>query len=147
MICATAEVVRNIKINDECNARCQYCSNHNIKNILNLDKIDKIEGIHISRHHYNDIKNNKIFGIDVASCDDIKKVMEMSNNKRLIRLNCLLLKGNIDNIEEVNYGKNICECINGVYVSDEGKVIEYYARMTKELVPSLIILKIYYINY
>ena len=31
------------------------------------------------------------------------------------------------------YDKNICECINGAYISNEGKIIEYYARMTKEL--------------
>ena len=238
-----------IKINDECNAQCLYCSNHNmknngkldiekltfllkelkkqdlinrisitggepmlnfellnnvinsvfevipnafltintngfnLKNILNLDEIDKIEGVHISRHHYDDVKNNEIFGIKVAGYNDIKKVMEMLSNKRLIRLNCLLLKGNIDNIDEVNkylefaslldvfrvgfvslmkvsdyckenfidfnnvfnkdcintnilrhyYDQNICECINGAYISDEGKIIEYYARMTKEL--------------
>ena len=31
------------------------------------------------------------------------------------------------------YDSNICECINGVYISKEGKFIEWYARMTKEL--------------
>ena len=31
------------------------------------------------------------------------------------------------------YDRNICECINGVYVSNHGKFIEWYARMTKEL--------------
>ena len=156
---------------------------YNLKSILNLDSIDKIEGIHISRHHYNDKINNDIFGLETASNDEIKYVMNKLKNKKLLRLNCLLMKDYIGNSQEVkkylekasdlgifrvgfvglmkvndyckenfisindvfnnmndnncnishSYDKNICECLNGVYISKSGKLIEYYARMTKEL--------------
>lgn len=156
---------------------------YRFRDILKLDSLDKLEGIHISRHHYNDEQNENIFGINVANEEDIKYVMEKIKNKRLIRLNCLLIKGQIDSIEEVQkfldfasglgifrvgfvslmkvneyskenfidfndvfktenmnpkthihfYDRNICECINGFYVSKQGNFIEWYARMTKEL--------------
>lgn len=156
---------------------------NNLRELVNLDVIDKIEGIHISRHHYEDKINEKIFGAAVANEEDIKYVMGNVKNKKILRLNCLLMKNNIDRIEEVEkylefasklgifrvgfvslmkindysienfinfndifkkeimnpktfvhfYDTNICECINGVYISKEGKFTEWYARMTKEL--------------
>ncbi len=155
----------------------------NIKNILYLDSKDKIEGIHISRHHYNDKINSNFFGIATATNSDIAYMMDKLDNKRLLRLNCLLMKPYINNIVEVtkylenaanlgifrvgfvslmkvnefskenfinfndifkdlppNFCKtdklndlNICECENGVYLSNSGDIVEYYARMTKEL--------------
>lgn len=156
---------------------------YNLRKVVELDVIDKIEGIHISRHHYLDNINEEIFGTKVASIEDIKYVMDNLKNKKLLRLNCLLMKNNIDKIEEVVnylefaskleifrvgfvslmkindyskenfinfndvfkkeimnpktfihfYDSNICECINGVYISKKGKFTEWYARMTKEL--------------
>lgn len=154
-----------------------------LKESLSLDSINKIDGIHISRHHFNDQINNKFFGIKTASKDDIAEVVSKSNNPRLIRLNCLLMKDYIHNIRQVEkYLDNaaelgvfkcgfvslmpineeskeqfidfndifdklpdkflktahicdfdICECTNGVYMTDNGKMMRYYARMTKEL--------------
>jgi len=154
-----------------------------IKDCLDLDSIDKVDGIHISRHHFNDKINNQFFGVKVASLEDIYDVITKSNNPKLIRLNCLLMKSYIHNIRQVqryldmasevgalkcgfvslmpineeskkefvNYNDvfdklprrfqkinetndfDICECINGVYLADNGRVIPYYARMTKEL--------------
>lgn len=156
---------------------------YNLKSVIHLDSLDAIEGIHISRHHYEDEINNQIFGTDIARAEDIRYVMNKVKNKKLLRLNCLLMKDKIDSIEEVEkylefaselgifrvgfvslmkvneyakenfinfndvfknetlnpkththfYDTNVCECINGVYVSKKGKFIEYYARMTKEL--------------
>ena len=28
---------------------------------------------------------------------------------------------------------NICECTNGLYLANNGNIVEYYARMTKDL--------------
>ena len=156
---------------------------YNIRKVIKLDAIDKIEGIHISRHHYEDKINTQIFGTNVASEEDIEYVMKNVKNKKLLRLNCLLIKNNIDKIEEIEkylefasrlgifragfvslmkindyskdnfidfndvfkeetmnpktfmhfYDTNICECINGVYISKQGQFVEWYARMTKEL--------------
>ncbi len=153
----------------------------NLSQVLDFDAIDKVEGIHISRHHYDDDKNRGIFGCDVATYDDIESIMNKSKNKKLLRLNCLLMKDYIDSPDEIrkylehasdlgvfrvgfvslmkvndycrnhfvdfndvfdtipnsknvshHYDKNICECLNGVYVSDSGKFMEYYARMSKD---------------
>lgn len=156
---------------------------YNIREVIKLDAIDKIAGIHISRHHYEDKINTQIFGTKVATEEDIEYVMKNVKNKKLLRLNCLLIKNNIDKIEEVEkylefasklgifrvgfvslmkvndyskenfidfndvfkeatmnpktfmhfYDTNICECINGVYISKQGEFVEWYARMTKEL--------------
>ncbi len=152
-----------------------------IKEIIGLDSIHQIEGIHISRHHYLDDVNNCIFGTEAASSSDILDTMNSLDNKHLLRLNCLLMKDYIDSPLEVQkylesaarlnifrvgfvslmkvnpyceahfvdfntifekmhlnnlntahaYDQHLCECLNGVYVSEQGKFIEYYARMTK----------------
>ena len=154
-----------------------------INESLNLDCISKVEGIHISRHHYDDEVNNSFFKIKTATKKEIENVINKSDNKRLIRLNSLLMKSYINDIDKVqkyldmagelgvfrcgfvslmpineeskkefisfndifkelpdNFqylgslnDLNICECSNGVYLSNNGRVIQYYARMTKEL--------------
>ena len=154
-----------------------------IKECLDLDSINKIYGIHISRHHYDDRINNEFFGIKTASKKDISSVMEKSINKKLIRLNCLLMKSYINNLDKVQkylemasklgifrcgfvslmpineesikefidfndiFSKlpqrflktgnlcdlAICECSNGIYLANNGNIVEYYSRMTKEL--------------
>ena len=154
-----------------------------IDKCLSLDAIDKVQGIHISRHHYDDEKNNEFFHIKTASKDDIYNVLSKSSNKHLLRLNCLLMKSYINNIQEVQkylemaselgifrngfvslmpineesikefinfndifkdlpdrfiktdelHDQEICECMNGAYLGNNGNIVEYYARMTKEL--------------
>lgn len=154
-----------------------------IKEILNLDSNRSIDGIHISRHHYNDDINNAFFGIETASNKDIEDFINKVDNKKLLRLNCLLMKKYINSIDEVakylenaallnvfrvgfvslmpinqisienfiNFNDvfkdlpnqflntnnlhdfNICECTNGLFLGYNGNIIEYYARMTKEL--------------
>jgi len=155
---------------------------YNLKNILKLDSLEKILGIHISRHHYDDIINDEIFGTKMVTNNEILEISKQIKNKKLLRLNCMLMKNSICNIEEVKkylekaseigiykvgfvslmkvnkfcednfihfnevfndkdkticttnhfYGKNICECINGIYAISKGKSIEYYARITNE---------------
>lgn len=155
----------------------------NFNQIKNLESLSKIEGIHISRHHYDDKINDDQFGVKTATVKEIKELLGSVENKRLIRLNCLLIKGQIDNLEEVSkyldmagdlgifrvgfvslmptnqyckdnyidfndifknmnskflstnhfYDSDICECCNGIYLSKSGNMVEYYARMTKNL--------------
>ena len=154
-----------------------------IKECLDLDNINQVCGIHISRHHYRDSINDKFFGIKTASRDDIREVIKKSNNQRLIRLNCLLMKKYIHTISDVSrylemaanlkvnhtgfislmpYNEesikeyvdftdifndvperyqmisntedfDICECTNGVYLSNNGRLIPFYARKLKKL--------------
>lgn len=155
----------------------------NFSEIKKLDSLSKLEGIHISRHHWDDKINDQIFGVKTAKNEDIKSLYDSVDNKKLIRLNCLLIKDYIDCKDQVRkylekaskigvfrvgfvslmptnqyckdkyinfndifndldsdflrtnhyYDSNICECCNGIYLSKDGDLVEYYARMTKEL--------------
>lgn len=158
----------------------------NLKQCLQLKNLNKITGIHISRHHYLDEVNDQIFGTKVAHVEDIKYVMDHVENKKLLRLNCLLIKGQIDSTEQVMnfldfaaninifrvgfvslmpinsfskqhfvdyvevmknlpesclkfpllYNNQICDCTNGIYISKNMKMVEYYARCVRDLNPS-----------
>lgn len=73
----------------------------NLNRILELDNLNLIEGIHISRHHYNDDINDQIFGFKTAHQTDIQNLNNKLQNKKLLRLNCLLIKDYIDQKEEI----------------------------------------------
>jgi len=61
----------------------------------------KIDNFSISRHHYDDDKNNEIFGIETISTKDLKKLRKQTGRKKLLHLSCNLTKGYIDNEKEV----------------------------------------------
>ena len=155
----------------------------NFDKIKELDTLSRLEGIHISRHHYDDSINDQQFGVKTATLAEIQDLFNSTSNKQLIRLNCLLIRGLINNLKEVKnyleyasqvgvfrvgfvslmptnqyckdnyidfnnvfqdfdsnflsthhfYDSNICECCNGIYLGKNGNLVEYYARMTKEL--------------
>lgn len=67
------------------------------ENVDMLNKYDNIESIQLSRHHYDDHKNNEVFGIDTISYADVKKLKLKAD----LRINCLLIKGFIDSKEKV----------------------------------------------
>jgi len=73
----------------------------NLKRVFELESLNKLEGIHISRHHFDDEINDKIFGFRTAHKEDIKFVINKAENKKLFRLNCLLIKNYIANKENV----------------------------------------------
>jgi molybdenum cofactor biosynthesis enzyme MoaA len=84
--------IRNISIST---------NGHNIKKILDFDNVDKLESVHISRHHYSDEVNKQIFGVNTANVSDIRYVIERLKNTKLLVLNCLLMKKYINNLVEV----------------------------------------------
>jgi len=77
-----------------------------LNRISDIKNIDEIDGIHISRHHYDDSKNNEIFGIKTAAMNEINEANKKYGNN-LIRLNCNLIKGYIDSYDEVEKYLNI----------------------------------------
>ena len=158
-------------------------SGYNLKEISNYDQRDKLESIHISHHHYDEEKNREIFGSSlVATGDDIMYLQDKLLDKKIININTLLLKGYIDNLEEIKknldyvgnlgiykngfvalmkcneyakehfvnpneifnnldnsflklhnfFAKEYCECLDGVYLSKNHDLVEFYARMVKE---------------
>lgn len=68
-----------------------------IENMDLLNKYDNIESVQLSRHHYDDVKNNEIFKIDTLTFDELNKIKLNAD----LRINCLLIKNYIDSSEEI----------------------------------------------
>lgn len=95
----TIELKLLLKLLDRYNINMTINTNGSflLKNVDMLNKYENIEAILLSRHHYDDEKNNEIFGINTLKFDDMKFLQL----KPLLRINCLLIKGYIDSLEEV----------------------------------------------
>ena len=66
----------------------------------------RLQAIILSRHHYDDEKNNEIFHLDTLGIEKIHKMGLKTN----IRFNCLLIKGYIDSYDEVTkYLEMVCD--------------------------------------
>lgn len=81
----------------------------------NIEMLNKypIESIQLSRHHYDDEKNNEVFGVKTIAYNEIK---ELKTNADL-RINCLLIKDYIDSKEEVI---NFLESISKTQINQVG---------------------------
>ena len=76
-----------------------------IQNVEMLNKYD-IESIQLSRHHYEDDKNDELFKIKTISFEELKKIQLNAD----LRINCLLIKNYIDSKEEIiNFLEKISE--------------------------------------
>ncbi len=79
-----------------------------LNKIYQLKNIDVLTEIRISRHHYLDEKNNSIFRTKCASLSDISDAVKTYGG--IIKLNCNLIKGYIDNTLEIsNYLDTVCK--------------------------------------
>jgi len=156
---------------------------YKLREFLNMEHVNKLESIHISRHHYDDEINYSIFGTrDVASTSDVIALQEGLDDKRIININTLVMKGYIEDLREIKkmlnyvgdvgvykngfvslmkcnqfsrdhfinfndifraldesfylghhfYNGDYCECVDGVYLTDKDKMVEFYARMVKD---------------
>ena len=75
-------------------------------NGFSLDEIiehqDFFDSVGLSRHHYIDEINNQIFKTsNIANSNQLKDLMDNIRKKEIIQLRCNLIKGYIDNYEEV----------------------------------------------
>jgi len=155
----------------------------NLESFKYFDNVNKLESIHISRHHYLDYENYEIFQNDnVSNTDSIMELQEFLTDKRIININTIVMKDYIDSLKEIKrmlnhvgdlgvykngfvslmkcneysfnnfinfnsifknldssffrghhfYSGKYCECIDGIYLTDNNKLVEYYARMIKE---------------
>ena len=147
-----------------------------------IRNLERVEAIHISRHHYDDAVNKMLFGgADVPSGDELREIIGTISYKDIFVLNCTLLRDYIHSPEEAHkfldfavcigaakvgfvtcspindYAREqtipyadvlrdddpsllftrqfcdheICRCRDGVYVSPDGSIIEFYGRSTK----------------
>jgi molybdenum cofactor biosynthesis enzyme MoaA len=81
------------------------------------DLIAVIDNISISRHHYDDKINNEIFQTETISSKDLTKLRKNIRRKGLFHLSCNLIKGYIDNKEEVY---NYLEYANSMKIKSVG---------------------------
>lgn len=75
---------------------------YNLLKFLDYPNINKLESIHISRHHYDDLVNYKIFGSsDVASSSDIVSLQEGLDDKKIININTMVMKDSIESLDDI----------------------------------------------
>lgn len=152
-----------------------------LSRLRDLQNLYWIDAIHISRHHWDDSVNDRIFGRAMPTAGELRRVIRELECPDLFVLNCLLLHGVVDSPEtvhryldfavdtgagkvsfitadpvnpwtaahRVNFDDVLrdgdesllftreyrdfrwCRCRDGVYVSSEGKLIEFYGRQTE----------------
>lgn len=80
---------------------CIHTNGINIDRVNEIDKLELVSSIHISRHHYDDSLNRSIFGIDVPNAELLKKTVADVGLERMFVYNCILLRGYIDSSSEI----------------------------------------------
>ena len=154
----------------------------NLEKFMEFDNINKLESIHISRHHYLDNINYEIFqNRNVSNNNKILELQEFLDDKKIININTIVMKNYINSLKEIKkmlnhvgelgvykngfvslmkcnkysndnfinfntifeslddnffkghhfYSSKYCECIDGIYLTNKNKLVEYYARMVK----------------
>ena len=128
---------------------CITTNGINLRKFAEFDNVEKIESLHISRHHYNDEINRKIFQNDeIASSEDIKHLQSLLKDKLIIQFylfkiilfiggqmnhnifNSFSLAGNIAKINEVKEQSNGTKfmyftlCQNNKYKNKEDEIID-----------------------
>lgn len=146
-----------------------------------IEKLELFEALHISRHHYDDAVNDRLFGTKMPSSEALKEAIAKVSFKDVFVFNCLLLKEGIGDpqsarkfleyahslgvpkagfistmavneytrAQQVRYADILnnddgrmlvtrgfkdldrCMCTDGVYVCDDGGLIEFYGRETR----------------
>ncbi len=89
--------------------------NTNGVNLRQLEDIEGLNNIALSRHSISDIDNNKIFGIKVATLEDISNF----KYKDKLHLSCNLIKGQIDSQDKL---EKYMDMASSVGVTDVGFV-------------------------
>ena len=73
-----------------------------------LRHLEKLESIHISRHHYDDKRNRALFGGGpVPDGRELREIMDTVSYKDLFVFNCLLLRDGIGTPEEAHRFLNL----------------------------------------
>lgn len=156
---------------------------YHCREFKNYDKVNNLESIHISRHHYDDRKNERIFhSKEIATEEDIIDLQYHLKDKKIININTIIMQSGINSLKEIKkmltyvgdlgiyktgfvslmkcnsyakkefinfnsifehldenffpshhfYSKEYCECVDGIYLTEHNKLVEYYARMVKD---------------
>ncbi len=69
--------------------------------IIDCLDLEKLDSVHLSRHLIKDNDNNKLFGFDTASAEEIKEVISRMKDPAQVVLNCILVAGGIDSAQRI----------------------------------------------
>lgn len=92
---------------------------YNIKGIFNSNILKNVDSVSLSRHHYSDKINDRIFGASVPWSSEIAKITQDEEMAKKMHFSCNLIKGYIYNLEEI---ENYLEHANALRVHDVGFV-------------------------
>ena len=74
-----------------------------IERIGEIRELVHVDTIHVSRHHYDDEINRKLFGTDaVPDAETLKRAMHSVSFRDLFVMNCMLLRDHIGTAQEVH---------------------------------------------
>jgi radical SAM superfamily len=75
---------------------------YNCREFKNYDKVNQLESIHISRHHYNDKRNKEIFcSSHIATTEDIIELQGNLEDKKIININTMIMRSGINSLSEI----------------------------------------------
>ena len=72
---------------------------HRMQELRGLERLD---ALHISRHHDDDERNRSLFGVDVPTRAELKRILHSVPFRDLFVLNCLLLRDQISTPEDAH---------------------------------------------
>lgn len=67
-----------------------------------LRALDRLDALHISRHHDDDGVNSRLFGMKMPGRDELRRILHSVPYRDLFVLNCLLLKDGIATPEDAH---------------------------------------------
>lgn len=74
----------------------------NLHKIHEIEMLSYIDALHISRHHYDDRINSRLFGTRVPTKKELSDILHSVSYKDLFVLNCMLLRDYIGTAHEVH---------------------------------------------
>jgi len=75
-----------------------------------------LNSIALSRHHFDDDRNEAIFGCSVPNVTTIRDFQYLVKNKNLLHLSCNLIKGEIETHMDIKHYLNHCADLNALDV-------------------------------
>ena len=98
----------------------------NINTMVMKDYIDSLKEIKKMLNYVGETGVYKNGFVSLMKCNDYSKEKFINFNDIFNNLDENFFKGHHF------YSKNYCECVDGMYLTDKNKLVEYYARMVKE---------------
>ena len=73
-----------------------------LKNMHKIRDLSHLDVIHVSRHHYDDAANRRIFGISVPDAEELRECIASVSYPDIFVFNCMLLRSFIGTPEEAH---------------------------------------------